>query len=355
MDTKDINATDIADNMRVAWAAFVRAEESRDWPPPPHPYVYASAYRECTRRMVLEMTHPEEMERFDDETLARFRRGKDRERDLLIDAARVGRLSDPPFEVKAQQQRFDVRDRKGRIVIRGKTDARVLIPKFHIEPPVECKAWSPFLTEKIKRFSDLLDSPWTKPGAYQLLSYLYGSGEALGFLLLDRGGLPSFIPVELYDEDNLERMERFLQKATEAADCAELGELPDYCNSADECQRCPFYGGSCNPPLYHEGASILTDPELEAILLRCIELKPAQLEYDHMWEKAKKRLRGVETGICGTVLIEGKWRPKSEQEYPEEVAKQVEAWKRQYTVKNAHGSFILEVTQFGEKAKTEAA
>lgn len=304
--------------------------------PLPHAHVYASAARECTRRMVYELTVPDQQAPLPVDVLARFRRGDDRERDLLADLSRVGRDTEPPFTVIGQQERFELRDRKGRVAIAGKVDARLRCGDF--AAPVEIKAWSPFLVDRLRSFDDVFDNPWTRSGGFQLLSYLFGAGEPYGFLVLDRSGLPLVLPVTL--EHHLDRMEAFLARAEVALDHVAAGTLPPFLvGDAAECQRCPFYGGTCNPPLVHDGAQVLTDPDLEALLEKRQELRAAGEEYERLDREVKARLRGVERGITTNgFAIEGRWGKQSRVELPADL-------KARYTTVDPHGRFTLTITR----------
>jgi len=185
----------IADTVKSAWSAFLTAKQR---PNQPHDYVYASSYRACERRMVYELVSAEQLPPWPADVLAKFRRGEDRERDLLADLSRIGRDAEPTFSLVGQQERFALKDHKGRTAIVGKVDARLQVNG--VRAPLEVKAWSPQLVDRIETFEDLFEGPWTRSGAYQLLSYLYGAGEPFGFLLLDRSGLPVLLPVELDEE-----------------------------------------------------------------------------------------------------------------------------------------------------------
>lgn len=304
----------------------------------PHPTVYASAYRRCVRRMTLELTEPDHLPPFSADTLARFRRGEDRERDLLVDLMRVGREAEPPFDVVGAQQRFELRDRKGRVAISGKVDARLRVgDDRHASAPLEVKAWAPSLVDRIERFEDLFGNPWTRGGGYQLLSYLYGSGEPFGFLLLDRSGLPLLLPVTLVE--HLDRMEDFLTRAELAIDHAQAGTVPDFlAGDVAECHRCPFFGSRCNPPLSSEGVTVLTDPELEQLLERREALREAGREFDRVDREVKARLRGIEAAVAGAFSIEGTWGKGTKLDLPEDVRKR-------YTVTDPKGRFTLEITK----------
>jgi hypothetical protein len=327
-----ISPSDLAQAIMTSWEQRLLMGRSV---PMKRPYVYASSRRECTRRMVLEMTDGDKMTPFEPDVLAKFERGQDRERDLLISLTRAGQTCEPSFTVIGQQERFELRDHQGRVAIVGKVDARLQVNGDR--PPVEVKSWSPQLVDRINRFEDLFESPWTRSGAYQLLSYLFAAGESFGFLLLDRSGLPLLLPVELIP--NLDRVEEFLGQAETAMDHKAAGTLPDYIQDAGECKRCPFFGAGCNPPLLSgEGAVVLTDPELEPMLERWESLKDSALEYDRIDSDIKKKLRGVEMGICGKFAVTGKWGKQTKYEYPEDI-------KKQYARVDPKGRFTLEITK----------
>jgi hypothetical protein len=329
--TASLTPADIAGRIHTAWGQHY-ARQARS--AAPHAYVYASSWRACERRMVYELTIPDQQPPFPPEVLAKFRRGDDRERELLIDLARVGRETEPEFRVIGQQERFTLKDHKGRVAIVGKVDAR--LEMNGARPPLEVKAWSPMMTDRVERFSDLFDNPWTVSGAHQLLSYLFAAGEPYGFLLLDRSGLPKLLEVEL--EPHLDRMEDFLARAERVLDHVAAGTLPDYLDDPASCRRCPWFGGICQPPLSAIGATLLTDPELEATLERREALKAAADEYDDLDKRVKTQLRGVESGIAGKFSITGKWGKSSRVELPENL-------KKQYTKTDPKGRFTLEITR----------
>jgi hypothetical protein len=339
--TASLTPDAIADSIQIAWANYL-AKDRR--PMTPHDYVYASGWRVCDRRMVYEVTIPDQQPPFPPEVLAKFRRGDDRERDLLSDLARIGRDAEPSFKVIGQQERFALKDHKSRVAVVGKVDARLEVDGRRA--PLEVKAWSPMLVDRIETFSDLFDSPWTRPGAYQLLSYLYGAGEPYGFLLLDRSGLPRLLPVLL--DANLDRVEEFLTRAEQTLDHVAAGTLPDFLDDPAECRRCPWFGQTCNPPLSAVGAQLLTDPDLEAALERHAALKAAGEEFNALDKDLKARLRGVESGIAGKFQILGRWGRQSRLELPPDLLLKYtvpDALKKQYTVSNPKGRFTLEITR----------
>ena len=327
----EVNAQEFADSLMSNWAQMVSKDRTA---PAPHSYVYASSWRACLRRMVYDMKSPDQVQPFSPDTLANFRRGSDRERELLIDLTRVGRLADPPFEVVGQQERFELRDRKGRVAVVGKVDAR--IKQNGMAAPVETKAWHPNLVARIKTFSDLFENHWTRSGAYQLLSYLYGSNQQVGFMLLDRNGLPLILPVNLYE--HLDAVEGFLSRAEAAMDHVQAGTLPDFFNEPGECKRCPYFGAVCQPPMKYDAATILTDPELIQLLERRAEVEAAGKEYMSVDQEVKKRLRGVEQGIAGPFVLTGKWQKMTTYDWPDDL-------KKQYGRSDPKGKFVLTITK----------
>ena len=166
---------------------------------------------------------------------------------------------------------------------------------------------------------------------------MFGSGEPYGFLLLDRSGIPRLLPVVL--DENLDRMEEFLARAERVLDHVQAKTLPDFIDDTAECRRCGWFGTVCQPPLSAVGATLLTDPDLEAALERREALKAAADEFDDLDKDVKTKLRGVESGIAGKFSITGKWQKSSRVVLP------TEAMKKQYTVTNPKGKFSLEIAR----------
>lgn len=340
-----MNANEIATLIKDGWRKYIEMDErsssARD-------YVYASQWRACTRRMFYDMTAPEALPPWDANTLARFKRGKDRERDMMIDLERVGSLVRPGFDRIGGQEPFVLSDRKGRKTISGKVDARI---KFYGEPnayPVEAKSWSPNITASLETFEDVLAGKWTRSGAFQTLAYLLGAKEPIGFLLLDRPGLPELIPVEL--EAHYEEAEDFWRKAEEAT-AAVHGEadIPDFIDDPSECKQCPFFGSVCNPPIRDNSRmAVITDEEELAKIGRYVELKKALEvagldEFRALDKQLKEELRGVEHAIAGDAIITGKWGKQSVTLLPAEVKAEWDAIKREYTRTDPHGKFTLRI------------
>jgi len=333
---------DIAQSVLTAWEKFIEAEERGT--PSNRNNCYASGYEPCTRKLVLQMTHGDKVQPFPAEVKAKFRRGKDRERNIISDISMVGRYSIPPFEVIGQQERFELRDHKGRVAISGMVDLTLDYGRGNRKVKVEIKDFSYMLTDRILTFDDLLMNTWTRKAARQILCYQYASGEPLGMILLTRPGLPRLIPVQL--EDHLDLVEDFLSKAETALDHKAAGTLPGYIDDMAECKRCQFYGIACDPPINSgEGTKVFTDPEVEQKLLRYIELEPMADEYDSIDKWAKASLRGTEHGIAGSVFIQGKWQRDTKYPLSPEAKAEIEKIKAPFKKVEDKGKYFLTVTK----------
>jgi hypothetical protein len=66
-----------------------------------------------------------------------------------------------------------------------------------------------------------------------------------------------------------------------------------------------MFGAVCNPPLEYQAAQVLSDPELEADLVRRQELMPAAKKFDRLDSSVKDRLRNIQLGLAGPFLIQG--------------------------------------------------
>ena len=336
----NLTPQEIASNIKENWSIFIQREEGRA--PMQRDYIYASGWSPCTRRLTLDMTHGDKIEPFGPETLARFRRGNDRERDLMADLGQVGRNSKPPFVVIGQQERVVIKGRKGQKIISAKIDGRLSFGRA-VQPPIETKSWQPNVTAKIKTFEDMFRSPWTMRGAHQMLVYLLGTGEEYGFILLDKPSLPDLIPVVL--EPWLDLTESFLSNAEAAMDHKEAGTLPDFIDNPEECRRCPHFTVNCSPPMEYSGAHIELDPTVEADMEKFTELRPWIKEFNYLEKKLKNRYRGVEQVICGNYLATGKWSSFTRCDLPDEVKKEIEDLRKPHKVVDPKGRFSLKISK----------
>ena len=327
------------ENIEQAWKSYIEEEQPHTSNLTPRTYIYASARRRCLRRMTLECQQPSAFEVHDPEVRAKFLRGHQRELDLRRALSRVGQLSNPHFQFVGEQKRIEIHTQE-KLLISGKIDG--FITWDHQQWPVEIKSWDRNLTNNIQSFEDLYKSPWTWPGAHQLLAYLYAESLPHGLLVLDRPGIPKFIQVDL--ETNYQAMEDFLKDAETVRQAVETNQLPDYTAYREECQRCPVYQSICNPPIAPRGKEplVFSDPNLEALLEERESLKVAGERYKALDEDLKKTFRGVENGFCGPFQIQGKWGKMTRYEIPELI-------KSQYAATDEQGKFTLKIFKVSPK------
>ena len=352
--------------IQQAYEKFIESEEKRS-AQGQRPYVYASSWSACTRQMALDMLRPDVKPPFPPDTLANFRRGNDRARDIKADMTRVGRECTPPFDVVGAEERFELRDKKGRVVIVGKVDFRLKFAGQKGSAPVETKAWHPNLIQGVKMFSDLFSNRWTRKGAFQLLAYLLATNEPVGFMLLDRPGIPRPIEVNLLEW--LDKIEDFLQRAEVAMDALEkitaISQvdnpsefwlntsplLPPYIDDPSECRVCPFFGTACNPPLSFEGATIITEDEVLAQIEKHEALDEPRKEYkdlhddigEYLKARTPKTFKGKERKqiIAGKFLVECSCGKNTTLEIPD-------SEKKKYQVVDDAGKFSFKITKVSE-------
>jgi hypothetical protein len=356
-----------AESIQAAYEKFIESEERRG-PQTQRNSVYASSWTACTRQMALDMLRPDIKPPFQADTLANFRRGNDRARDIKADFTKVGRYSEPAFDVIGAEERFELRDKKGRVVIVGKVDFRLKYTGQKGSIPVETKSYHPNLTQGVKRFEDMFGNRWLRKGAHQLLCYMYGSNEETGIMLLDRPGIPRPLEVKLYD--HLDKVEDFLQRAEVAMDAREAVRskllaidtdkipveyaeelLPPFTDDPAECRVCPFFGSACNPPLSYQGATIITEEDILLAIERHDALDEPRAEYkglhDELAEHLKLRVPKTATKdnkqqiIAGKYLVTAHWGPNTTYHVPEEV-------KKGFRKVDATGKFNFEIERVSE-------
>lgn len=341
---QEVNAGELGSQVIKAWGDWIittNKGRASGGEPFVQSNVWAGQYSPCTRRIYNQMIHGGELPPWTADQLARFRRGKDRENDLLADLREIGRNADPRFEIVGMQERFVLKDRRNRTVITGKVDAKIKFEGHKGGYPLEIKAWSPYVTQGVECFEDLFQGKWTRRGAYQLLCYLFGASEPIGFMLLDKPGLPMLLPVDLWKDDNHKRVDEFLDKAAEAVEALDTKVEPEFTTDLAECKSCDFLGNYCMPPaMSGDGARLIQNEELEQALDRLAEVKPARKEFERLDKYAKGILRGVEFGICGNWLIEGKYQAYTTTKLPDDV-------KAKYQTTDPKGKFVLKFFRVG--------
>jgi hypothetical protein len=303
---------DVAASVGAAWSAWTRHQKDRG-SSGRRGHVWASGWRPCRRAMALDLMHPEDRS-FSEESLERFYDGDDWEANTTARLIHAGRLCDPPFVVERAQERFEIKSRRGDVIITGKLDGVVRFPQSSRTVPFECKGG--VSVHYIKTLEDFELSPWTRPMPRQLLAYMLAMGLEDGLFVLNRPGKPHFLPVTLREDRCLEMAEEFLQAAEVACDVAAIdgAAMPDYYPLPSECRRCDHRGKSCTPPFdAGQGLVILDD----ARLVRLAEIRERHAESAREWRTADKvlkdELHGTELVHLGSAFeVRGKWQRRGD-------------------------------------------
>lgn len=322
---------DLIAALSEAWKSGLRKRRSSGYGP--RSYVYASGIRTCTRAMALDVTHPEDQPPFEDEALARMKRGEEREAAIVDWLMQIGPRCSPAFKVIEGQRRFEIKDRDGTIVIVGKVDCRLQFENGE-KPFVEVKSGEG--VRRIETIEDFDRSPWTRHMPDQLLSYLYAENQPWGMFVLDRPGLPTFIKVPLLE--NLARVEGTLGRVRRALDVKLLdAPLPPFIEDRAECKRCPHWKKSCDPGMdFGPGVPVLTDPALIEAAETRERTRAAHEEYEAADKHVKEALRGTEMALFGDFQAIGKWSPVTTYDIPKDI-------KAQFQKVNPQGRFTLKV------------
>lgn len=285
------------DLIRLLAEIEYRREQTLEKEASPYPrnQPIASDLGECAREYVLAVTHWKDKPAFEPNLVARLQRGR------LIEDAALRELSGLGIRVRTERTPFELKDKQGRVVLRGKLDGFVEWERH--EYPMEIKSVNPMMFPRLHTVEDMQKSPWMQKWPRQLWSYLYGTNGELGFFLLDDClGHWRLVPVDL----NYEEMERILQRCETAVDHLARQTLPDFHGDAEVCRRCWAFGRVCFPPVDHPGMAFTDNPELEAQLDRRAELDPAYREYQDLDEIVKGAVKGKDGLVIGKWLVTGK-------------------------------------------------
>lgn len=186
--------------------------------------------------------------------------------------------------------------------------------------PLEVKSASPYSFEKINSVSDIRSSRYHFMRGYfdQMQVYLLLSNKQSGIIVFKNkvNGRLKVVPIELdYDYSEL-----LIKKAERINAFVEKKEYPERIKDRDVCQSCPFRQ-ICLPDETWEGAEVLNDGELEAMVTRRQELAPAASEFDEVNEALKEQWKQRQNGIylIGRFAVEVKRQKRTKYVVPKEI------------------------------------
>jgi len=256
----------------------------------------ASDLGPCAREMTLAMTHWQVKPPLSVELKERFDRGNAIEDLVLNELATLG------IRVRVDRKAFEIKDTKGRVVLRGRLDGFAEFDRQQF--PMEVKSVDANVFRRIETAADFDRFPWARKWPRQLQSYCYAENFEAGFFLLDDCmGHWKLVPVYL----DFEEMEQILRRCEAAVEHRDAGTLPDFIDDVGACNRCWARGRVCFPPrLGADGLRVLDDAELEALLVRREALREAAHEYEGVDKAVKAAVKGRTDLLVGDFLVTGK-------------------------------------------------
>lgn len=279
------------------------ADMSRDLGPFPKNNPTASDLSECARETALALLHWQERPPITPELRARFEVGNETEPRVIAAMLRYG------LKVVEQQVMFEIKDKSGRLVLRGKIDGKVEWERRRY--PFDVKSVNPNAFQRLRTFAEVRDHPFFGKWVRQLWAYEYGHDIETGFLLLDNLlGEWRLIEVPL-DFGEMEHILGRCEDAVEAvariaSGASEDEALPAYHYDPAVCRRCWCYGRVCSPPTKFHGLELISNPDFEAKLDRRGELAEASKEYEALDKEIKETVKGKDGLVIGAWLVQGK-------------------------------------------------
>jgi CRISPR/Cas system-associated exonuclease Cas4 (RecB family) len=194
--------------------------------------------------------------------------------------------------------------------------------------PTEIKTCNPHDWQKIRSVEDMHRSKkvWWRKYPAQMQLYLGMSGEEEGMFLLVNKTSGEIKQVNVtfdaaYYEQIMQRVEAVNRHIAEET----VPERIPY--DEDVCGHCAF-AHICLPDKdYGEGATIVTDDEVQEMLDRWMELRPLAKEFQDLDAVIKAKFRGCGLAICGPYLVESKAYRTTRWNIPRDVKESHPEWR----------------------------
>lgn len=274
-----------------------RAKYQAKTKPYPRSNPIASDISDCMRETVLGITHWQDRPEFPVEAIQRMERGNQIENWMIRELMELG------YNVRVDQQPFELKDKKGRVISRGKVDGFIQTGRRVF--PLECKSMMPTIYAQINTQEDFDRYTFFRKYPRQLQSYLLANNLDQGFWIVDDlAGHWKLIPCHL----DFGRAEKILQHVEGAVEHLVNGTLPDFHKDASVCLKCWAFKRVCTPPIAAgEGMQVIDDPELGLKLARIKELEEAHREYERYDKEVKKvfkaTMKANQTFIIGDFMV----------------------------------------------------
>jgi hypothetical protein len=276
----------------------------------------ASDISDCVRETVLGITNWKDRPEFPVEVIERMERGNQVEDWIFRE------LMDLGYSVRVDRQSWELRDKKGRIIARGRIDGFLSIGRETY--PFECKSMHPNMYGRINSIEDFDRYQFFRKYPRQLQSYLFANNLDQGFWILDDLlGHWKLIPCRL-DYDRAEKILRHLESAVEHL---ANKTLPPFHSDPTVCLKCWAYTRVCTPPFASgEGMQVIDDPEFSEKLKRRAKLDNAASEFDRLDREIKgflkQTMKPEQIFIIGDYLVSAEEKIRNMNPQPAKEASQ---------------------------------
>lgn len=192
-------------------------------------------------------------------------------------------------------------------LITGREDVRIKDPEDGQLYPAEIKGLSPTEWERLNTIDDFYRSPKYYVRGYpaQLMVYCWRFEKDKGFFVLTNKLTGKLKVIEVpFDWDRADALLKKGERIYKALADPTGETLPDACDDITVCNSCSLRHICTSPHIMPE--TDIDDGELERIIERRKELKPAVDEYNELDAEFKRCLGNREKVIAGDYLIQVK-------------------------------------------------
>lgn len=271
----------------------------------------ASNLPDCERALALGLLAWNERPHPGPAAVERMMSGRGMERTILQD------MRDEGWIVVQEQVPFQIRDKKGRVILSGRSEGKIQPDERNHRALVsfEIKDTSQYVFERIETEDDLRVDQWTRKWWRQCQAYMLAHNEEWMLLFITHRRRRKHLIVHL----DFAAAEEILRRAEQTIDLQELlrghpvedlsrelTELEIAFAPMKECSRCDFYQRVCFPPTVGVGEAKYEDiPELEAELSRYAAIQQVGKEYESLHRKfTNEKMRG-RTIVAGNYVLTG--------------------------------------------------
>jgi hypothetical protein len=245
----------------------------------------ASDIGDCDRAMVHSVLDWDKRPLHDEGLQALFDSGNREEESVKARMAADG------WSITHQQTPFEIKNKKGEVMCRGKIDGKIIYNRLAI--PWEVKSMDPNILRSITGLDDFKKKPHLRKYIRQMQLYLYGNNAEVGLFTLSDFRREKYIPVAL----DLGECEQILQRLERNWEHVKAKTYPDRMDYNDTiCGRCPYIH-ICLPDIKNCGAKFIDNQELATTLDRREELKPLAKEYETLDKEVKTAFKNIPDAV----------------------------------------------------------